>query len=165
MDFLFSPWRYNYITASAPADGCVFCTRAPARESRCEQDERNLILYRGPRCFVIANAFPYTTGHIMVVPYRHVDQLQRLEAAEATELIALAQRLEGVLRRLYKPDGLNLGMNLGKAAGAGVAGHLHLHMLPRWEGDANFMTAIGETRVVPEALEITAQRIRQALAE
>jgi ATP adenylyltransferase len=106
------------------------------------------------------NAFPYTSGHVMVVPYRHVDQLQTLDAPAANELMELTQKMEGILRRLYHPDGMNLGMNLGKAAGAGVAGHIHMHVLPRWVADSNFMTVVGETRVLPEALETTYERIR-----
>ena len=129
-----------------------------------EADERNLVLYRGPHCFIIVNAFPYTSGHVMIVPYQHVDRLELLPAGAATEMIFLAQRLEGVLRELYHPDGINLGMNIGKAAGAGVAGHIHMHMLPRWVADANFMSVIAETRVLPESLDETARRIREVLA-
>jgi ATP adenylyltransferase len=101
----------------------------------------------------------------MIVPYQHLDRLDLLPAEAATEMMALAQRLETVLRTLYRPDGINLGMNIGKAAGAGVAGHIHMHILPRWVADANFMSVIGETRVLPETTEVTAQRIREALAK
>ena len=112
---------------------------------------------------MILNAFPYTSGHVMIVPYEHVDELQKLPAAAASEMMGLAQRMEGILRKLYKPDGLNMGMNIGKAAGAGIAGHIHLHLLPRWFADANFVSVIGETRVLPEALDVSYKRIKEAL--
>ncbi|MGA3127974.1 MAG: HIT domain-containing protein [Candidatus Korobacteraceae bacterium] len=163
MDHLFTPWRYAYVTTAEHATSCIFCDRAPSREANLEGDERNLILYRGPHCFVIVNAFPYTSGHVMVVPYQHVDRLGLLPAEAATAMILLTQRLEGVLRELYRPDGINLGMNIGKAAGAGVAGHIHMHILPRWVADANFMSVIAETRILPESLAETARRIREAL--
>ena len=162
MDHIFTPWRYAYIISRRTAlPSCIFCDRAPSREANLEDDERNLVLHRGPHCFVIVNAFPYTSGHVMVVPYQHVDRLDLLPAEAATEMMALAQRLEGVLRELYRPDGINLGMNIGKAAGAGVAGHIHMHVLPRWVADANFMCVIAETRVLPETIEETARRIRR----
>src|SRR5207302_9999125 len=116
-------------------------------------------------CFVMLNAFPYTSGHAMVVPYDHVDELTKLSQPAAQEIMALTQRLEGILRELYRPDGVNLGMNIGKAAGAGVAGHIHMHVLPRWVADANFVSVIGETRVLPEALEVTWGRMKEVLAK
>ena len=155
MDFLFTPWRYAYVTAASKPGECVFCAIGEA-----PNDEQNLVVHRGQYCFVILNAFPYTSGHAMVVPYEHVDELQKLATPAANEMMALTQKLEGVLRSLYHPDGLNLGMNLGKAAGAGVAGHIHMHVLPRWIADVNFMTAVSETRVLPEDLQTTYQRIR-----
>ncbi len=163
MDRIFTPWRYAYITTADSTPGCIFCDRAPKPEANCEHDERNMVLHRGRHCFIIVNAYPYTSGHVMVVPYAHLDRLDLLPAEAAAEMIFLAQRVENVLRELYRPDGINLGMNIGKAAGAGVAGHIHMHLLPRWVADANFMSVIGETRVLPEALEVTARRIRQAL--
>ncbi len=163
MDFLWTPWRYAYITTADHTPGCIFCDRAPSPEANREHDERNMVLHRGRHCFIIVNAYPYTSGHVMVVPYAHLDRLDLLPAEAAAEMIFLAQRVENVLRELYRPDGINLGMNIGKAAGAGVAGHIHMHLLPRWVADANFMSVIGETRVLPEALEVTARRIRQAL--
>ena len=156
MDYLWTPWRYSYITAVDKTEGCVFCQQAK------EPDEQARIVHRGRHCFVILNAFPYTSGHVMVVPYEHVDQLQVLPTETAGEMMALSQRIEGILRKLYHPDGINLGMNIGKAAGAGVAGHLHLHVLPRWVADANFMSVVAETRVLPENLDTTYARIRQA---
>ena len=155
MDHLFTPWRYAYVTHAEKMPECLFC--AKARET---DDAKALIVYRGEHCFVMLNAFPYTSGHVMIAPYDHIDQLQKLSPAGAQEMMALTQKLEGILRELYSPDGLNLGMNLGKAAGAGVAGHIHMHVLPRWVADANFMSVIGETRVNPEALETTYRRIR-----
>jgi ATP adenylyltransferase len=164
MDHLITPWRYAYVTTAERASSCIFCDRATSREANLEADARNLVLYRGPHCFVIVNTYPYTSGHVMIVPYQHVDRLELLPAEAATEMVLLAQRLEGVLRELYRPDGINLGMNIGKAAGAGVAGHIHMHILPRWVADANFMSVIAETRVLPESLEETARRVREALA-
>jgi ATP adenylyltransferase len=155
MDYLFTPWRYAYITGADRAPECVFCAALQQAD-----DEKTGIVHRGRSCFVILNSYPYTSGHVMVVPYRHTDQLQKLESAAAQEMMELAQKLEGILRELYHPDGLNMGINLGKAAGAGVAGHVHLHVLPRWVADANFMSVVGETRVLPEALETTYQRIK-----
>src|SRR5579864_8393767 len=132
MDYLFTPWRYAYLTgANAPGD-CLFCTLLQTKD-----DEKAFIVHRAKYCFVVLNAFPYTSGHTMVIPYEHLDQLQKLPTAAADEMMALTQKLEGVLRELYHPDGLNLGMNLGKAAGAGVEEHIHMHILPRWIADAN----------------------------
>jgi ATP adenylyltransferase len=156
MDYIFTPWRYAYITQAEKISECLFCSQLAKND-----DAKALIVHRGRQCFVILNAFPYTSGHVMVVPYEHVDQLQKVSASGAQEMMALTQKLEGILRELYQPDGLNLGMNLGKAAGAGVTGHIHMHILPRWIADANFMSVIGETRIVPETLETTYRRIRE----
>ena len=155
MDYLFTPWRYAYITGADKAPGCVFCDKL-----RENNDKQALIVHRGEHCFVILNAFPYTSGHTMIVPYEHIDELRKLSAPAAQEMMSLTQRLEGILRELYHPDGLNLGMNLGKAAGAGVAGHIHMHILPRWIADANFASVIGETRILPEDLDTTYERLR-----
>ena len=155
MDFIFTPWRYAYVSGADAANECVFCAAA-----RLGNDKAAWIVHRGATCFVILNAFPYTSGHVMVVPYEHLDQLQKLPAKAAQEMMELTQRLDGILRELYHPDGLNLGMNLGKAAGAGIAAHIHMHVVPRWLADANFMSVIGETRVLPESLETTYDRIK-----
>ncbi|HEX8925708.1 MAG TPA: HIT domain-containing protein [Terriglobales bacterium] len=160
MDYIWTPWRYAYVSTAEGVKGCIFCDK-PAEND----DELNHIVYRGKHCFIILNAYPYTSGHVMVVPYAHLDRLDKLPSDAAQELIALSQRMETVFQKLYKPDGVNLGMNIGKAAGAGVAGHIHMHVLPRWVADANFMSVVGETRVMPESLDITAQRIRKALSE
>ena len=125
-------------------------------------DERALIVHRGRHNFIVLNAFPYTSGHSMVVPYQHVDRLSKLPAEALAELTELTQQLEAILFKVYQPDGVNLGMNIGKAAGAGVAGHIHMHVLPRWVADANFMTVVGETRVLPESLPETYSRLKQA---
>jgi ATP adenylyltransferase len=158
MDHLFTPWRYAYVSTADKTPGCIFC------EALKLPDQQALILHRGQHCFIIINSFPYTSGHVMIVPYAHVDQLAKVPEATATEMMSLTQRMETVLRDLYHPDGLNLGMNIGKSAGAGVAGHVHMHILPRWTADANFVSVIGETRVLPESLDETYRRIREKLA-
>ena len=158
MDYLFTPWRYAYVSTADKAPSCIFCELVKL------PDEQALILHRGQHCFIVINAFPYTSGHVMIVPYAHLDQLAKLPEAAATEMMSLTQRMETVLRDLYHPDGLNLGMNIGKSAGAGVAGHIHMHILPRWTADANFVSVIGETRVLPEALQETYRRVRERLA-
>ncbi len=161
MDYLFTPWRYAYITGAHQPDApkeCLFCARAKAAD-----DKAALIVHRGKNCYVILNAYPYTNGHVMIVPHTHASELNKLSAETAAELMHLSQRLERVLRELYRPDGINLGMNIGQAAGAGIADHLHMHILPRWVADANFMSVIGETRMLPETLDVTWERISKAL--
>src|SRR5581483_11908417 len=158
MDTLWTPWRYTYITTADRAPGCIFCEKA-----RENDDRKNLIVYRGRHCFTILNAFPYTTAHVMLVPYAHLDQLVKLPAEAAHEMMDLSQKMEGKLREIYHAEGINLGMNIGQCAGAGVAGHVHMHVLPRWTADANFVSVIGETRVLPETLETTWERIRKAM--
>jgi ATP adenylyltransferase len=160
MDYLWTPWRYAYVSTAEKTVGCVFCDVAKAAD-----DRQTLIVYRGEFCFVILNAFPYTAGHVMIVPYAHLDELRKLPEAAANEMMHLSQRMESVLRELYRPDGINLGMNIGKAAGAGIAGHIHMHVLPRWVADANFMTVVGETRMLPETLEETWKRMTAALGK
>jgi ATP adenylyltransferase len=157
MDHLWTPWRYAYVTGAEPTSGCIFCN-APK-----ETDQQARIVHRGAHCYIILNTYPYTNGHVMIVPYAHLDELQKLPADAAKEMMVLTQKMETVLRSLYRPDGINLGMNIGKAAGAGVAGHIHMHILPRWVADANFVSVIGETRVLPETLDVTCGRIRKAL--
>lgn len=155
MDYLWTPWRYSYVASVDKKTGCIFCDLL-----RSGDDEKALIVHRAEFNFIVLNAYPYTSGHAMVVPYEHVDRLSHLAAAAAAEMMALARRLEAILIETYEPDGVNLGMNIGKAAGAGVAGHIHMHVLPRWVADANFMTVVGETRVLPEALEETYKRLK-----
>ena len=161
MDYLWTPWRYQYmaqVTAGKQPD-CIFCDAVAL-----SNDDETLIVYRGEKVFVILNRFPYTSGHVMIVPYVHVAELNLCDAATLNEMMTLAQRMEKVFQQNYKPDGMNLGMNLGRAAGAGVVGHLHLHALPRWFGDSNFMTVTAETRVHPEDLQVTYTRLRKALS-
>ncbi len=162
MDYLWTPWRYAYITTTGKnegkPEGCILC------ELPNLGDQEAKIVYRGQHCYIVLNSFPYTSGHVMIVPFAHLDELQKLPEAAAHEMMALSQRMESVLRHVYSPDGINLGMNIGRAAGAGVAGHVHMHVLPRWVGDTNFMTVTGESRVLPEALEVTCERIKGALA-
>ena len=158
MDYLWTPWRYAYVTAD-PITGCIFCDLPKAGD-----DVRAHIVHRAQYCYIVLNTFPYTPGHVMVVPFAHLDELQRLPVEAAHEMMTLSQKMERVLRQLYAPDGVNLGMNIGKAAGAGVAGHIHMHVLPRWVADANFVSVVGETRVLPETLEVTYERIRKAFA-
>jgi len=155
MDHLFSPWRYTYIKQADAATGCIFCELPKQGD-----DAATFIVHRAKHNYIILNAYPYTNGHVMVVPYAHVDEYHLLSAESAIEMTTLCQRIEVALREVYQPQGINMGMNIGKAAGAGVAGHIHMHVLPRWGADANFMTTIGETRVLPEALTTTYERLR-----
>lgn len=186
MDYLWTPWRYAYVTgadratrqaipeelaAYAGDSGCVFCNMVAAADHATAQgmprekaERAALIVERAEHNYICLNRYPYTSGHIMVVPYEHQSSLAALNAPAAREMMELARQAERALGRVYSPDGFNFGLNLGKAAGAGVAGHLHLHALPRWLGDTNFMTATGETRVLPEDLGITWERVRDAFA-
>jgi ATP adenylyltransferase len=155
MDYLWTPWRYQYLTgATGKPDACIFCIAA-----RDHDDRRDLVVHRAAHNFVILNRYPYTNGHLMVVPYQHAASLVEIPDEALAEMMLLARASERHLRALYRPDGLNMGLNLGASAGAGIAGHLHLHALPRWVGDSNFMTVVGETRVLPETLEMTWERL------
>jgi ATP adenylyltransferase len=186
MDRLWTPWRYSYVTHADPEartgvpaalsawppseaedKHCVFCNMigavdyAIAHGMARETAERAAhIIHRGLHCFICLNAYPYTTGHVMIVPYQHLASLAAIPAEAANELMLLAQRAELALREIYKPSGLNMGLNLGEAAGAGIADHIHMHVLPRWLGDTNFMTVTAETRVLPEPLEVTWAKLR-----
>jgi ATP adenylyltransferase len=160
MDRLFTPWRLAYVSEASRSDpGCIFC------DALARIDEEPLVVHRGRRTFVILNKYPYNNGHVMVVPHRHTGELGALDADELAEMMALAQLVEKALTAMYRPHGFNLGLNIGKPAGAGVLDHLHLHVVPRWNGDTNFMTVLGETRVLPEELGATADRLRSALAQ
>lgn len=156
MDYLWTPWRYQYITKPAEQGVCVFCAAAKSAD-----DARTFVVHRAAHNFVILNRYPYTTGHLMVVPYDHVASLQDLAAETVSEQMLLARDAERHLRAVYRPEGLNVGINLGTCAGAGIAGHEHMHVLPRWTGDTNFMTVVGETRMVPEDLETTWKKLRE----
>jgi ATP adenylyltransferase len=156
MNHLFAVWRMGYVTAPKHK-GCIFCD-FPAEG----QDEEHYILSRGEACFVILNIYPYNPGHLMVVPYRHTNLYESLTDAEHLDMSRLASHAIRVLKSIMTPDGFNMGINLGKSAGAGVAGHLHLHVTPRWDGDNNFMAVFAETRVVPEALNATYRKLKAA---
>jgi len=159
MDYLWTPWRYRYIADATKDEACVFCAAVAL-----DNDRKALIVFRGAKNFVILNRYPYTSGHVMVVPYQHSADLPATEPETLAEMMILAQRVQLALEKTYHPQGYNLGMNLGRAAGAGVTGHLHLHLLPRWSGDSNFMTVVAETRVEPEDLTTTFEKLHAALA-
>ena len=185
MDQLWTPWRHAYVTQADVRDTrpgvpeelsawpgdlhCVFCNLRAAADHGAGHgmtpdaaDQAANIVLRAEHCFVCLNAYPYSTGHMMILPYAHEASLGKLAAEAAQEMMALAQRATRALEQEYRPDGINLGMNLGQAAGAGVADHLHLHILPRWAGDTNFMTIISQTRVLPETLSQSWKRLREA---
>jgi ATP adenylyltransferase len=163
MDRLWSPWRLPYILNGGEARGCVFCDALvepdPSRSS-AQAPADDLIVFRGTTCFVILNLYPYNNGHLLVVPNRHIASLAGATSEELCELIELTRRAELALGEAYSPHGLNMGINLGKPAGAGVLDHVHMHIVPRWNGDTNFMTIVGRTRVLPEELPQTAEKLR-----
>jgi ATP adenylyltransferase len=185
MEQLWTPWRHAYVTDKAAGarrgvpealaawpgnHGCVFCNLLAATDyaiehgmAREEAEKVSGILERAQRTFLMLNAFPYNSGHLMVVPYRHESTLSGLPEQDAQELMGEAQRAERALRTAYRPDGLNMGLNLGEAAGAGIAEHLHLHAVPRWAGDTNYMTVVSDTRVLPEMLDESWRKLREAL--
>jgi len=158
LDRLWSPWRAKYIASGvdSQASSCVFCRLA--RET--ENDEANFVLLRGTNAFVALNLYPYITGHVLVLPYQHLGDLESTSKDITDELMDLTKRSEVALRKVYSPPGFNIGMNLGAAAGAGIADHIHLHVLPRWSGDTNFMTSVADTRVIPEDLHTTYNKLR-----
>ena len=158
MDRLWSPWRAKYIASGVDSQesSCVFCRLA----QETENDEANFVLHRGTNTFVALNLYPYITGHLLVMPYQHLGDLESTSKDVTDELMDLTKRSEVALRKVYSPPGFNIGMNLGAAAGAGIADHIHLHILPRWSGDTNFMTSVADTRVIPESLETTYSRLR-----
>ena len=158
MNRLWAPWRTAYVGGSEPAAGCVFCGAVGGGD-----DRRHLVLVRGPASFLILNAYPYTAGHLMVVLNRHVASVEDAAVEELVDAMTLVQTATAALRRAYGPDGFNIGINQGRAAGAGVEGHLHIHVVPRWGGDTNFMPVLGEVRVLPESLDSTYDRLRVAL--
>ena len=155
MDYLWTPWRYRYVAEAGKDDTCIFCAALAAND-----DSGRKIVHRGRLNFIILNLYPYTTGHSMVVPYKHVPDLAGCDAETLAEHMQLAQRLQVALAHVYKPEGFNLGMNLGRCAGAGVTGHVHMHVLPRWAGDTSFMTAVSETRLHPEEIDETYRKLR-----
>ena len=157
MDYLWSPWRYQYVSQSAPDAGCIFCSMAAQH-----RDEENYIVYRAERNFLILNLYPYSTGHLMIAPYDHLPVLQELDADTVAEMMALAQRAMVVLEKKYNPHGYNVGFNQGRVAGAGYEGHIHLHVVPRWAGDTNYMPVLADTRVMPQSLEQSYEALKGA---
>jgi ATP adenylyltransferase len=157
MDRLWSPWRYRYVSKVSPYTSCVFCDKGSG-----QRDEEDYVVARGRHNYVLLNLYPYTNGHLLIAPYTHVATLEEATEEILAEMMSMARRAEACLRSAYSAQGINLGMNVGACAGAGVAGHIHLHMLPRWPGDANFMTTVGETRVLPEDLTETWRKLRAA---
>lgn len=159
MDYLWSPWRMTYIQNNKKEASCVFCT-VMAQADGLE----NLVVHRDKHSFVILNRYPYTSGHLMVVPFLHRASLDQLDLTTRTELMEQTNRAVQILQSIYQPQGFNIGINIGEAAGAGIENHIHIHIVPRWNGDTNFMTTLGTTRVLPESLEDSYQRINIAWA-
>lgn len=157
MDYIWTPWRMKYIQENHNAKGCIFCLAAAA-----EDGLENLVFQRGEGVFMILNRYPYTSGHIMCVPYHHVSRLEELTDSVRSELMAFTSKAVEVLQSVYQPEGFNLGMNLGNVAGAGIAEHVHMHIVPRWGGDTSFISTVGKTRVLPESLEETYRRVKGA---
>jgi len=155
MERMVAPWRLAYVSSAIREPGCVLC-----RALETAKAEASLVVHVAPSSFVVVNLYPYNAGHLMVAPHRHVGRLADATSDELAEMMSLARRLESVLEDVYHPDGVNLGMNLGRSAGAGVADHIHLHVVPRWTGDTNFMTVVGETRVIPEDPVAACARLR-----
>jgi ATP adenylyltransferase len=159
MNHLYAPWRAEYLMSGTDAiEGCLFCVLLAEND-----DRKNMILERGENWYVIVNKYPYTTGHVMVTCNRHIERFSELNEDEGGDLSAMLSKWERVLDRAYHPQGINVGVNLGRSAGAGVEGHLHIHLVPRWHGDTNFMSSIGETRVISEDLEDSYERLMKAL--
>ncbi len=154
MDQLWAPWRLEYIISNK-VEGCIFCEFPKENE-----DEENLILYRGNHCFVIMNAFPYSNGHLMVAPYKHTGDVTELNSDESLEMMQLMQKCCNALKEIARPDGFNIGINMGTPAGAGIADHIHLHIVPRWNGDTNFMPVLADTKIIPESLKATYKKLK-----
>ena len=161
MKRLWTPWRREYITGEQPA-GCLFCTK---KQDPIEKDKENYILHRGPTCLVLLNLFPYTNGHLLIAPYQHADSIELVDGYSLHEMSALTQAGVAALKRALSPAGFNIGMNMGKVAGAGVPDHIHIHVVPRWQGDANFMSVLAETRLIPETLNETYEKLLPLLRE
>lgn len=157
MDYLWSPWRMQYINDKENTPNCVFCYALSQNA-----DQEHLILARGSQAFVMLNLYPYTSGHMLVLPYQHVPSYEELDVACRTEIMELLTRATGVLRAVYQPNGFNIGVNIGEDAGAGIAQHLHFHIVPRWRGDSNFMSVTAQTRVLPEDLKESYRRLKEA---
>jgi ATP adenylyltransferase len=164
MEQLYTPWRKKYVTSGdqKKTEGCVFCASFNAQ---AEQDSKNYLVHRGKATFVIMNIYPYNTGHLMILPHQHVSTLAQLSPEAQSEMMEMATYFTDLLATLMNPDGFNLGINVGRSAGAGIEAHLHMHLVPRWNGDSNFMTVIGNTRVLPETLDETYERIVNSLKQ
>ena len=160
MERIWAPWRQSYVTNSRPDNGCIFCPNQAGRD-----DRERLILTRSDHSLMMLNRYPYSGGHLMVAPFRHTAEMDDLSDAELLDLMQLLRKGRALLRRVANPDGFNLGVNLGRAAGAGVEEHLHMHIVPRWNGDCNFMTVVGDVRVIPEGLTAAYDRLSAAFAE
>ncbi len=160
MKHLWSPWRMKYIEKDEKEEGCVFCIAQTQNDSAA-----NLIAFRGERAYVILNLYPYTSGHLMVVPIEHKPNLEELDSSTRAEMMELTSQCMTVLRKIYNPQAFNMGANIGEAAGAGILDHVHIHIVPRWAGDTNFISTLGETRVLPEALEDTYKRVREGFLQ
>lgn len=158
MERIWAPWRTVYIGKDHKG-GCFFCEKLHAGA-----DEANYVLWRGERTFILLNIYPYTNGHLLIAPHRHVGELEELADEELLELMKMTQKAVLLLRAAFRPDGFNIGVNLGKIAGAGVPGHFHIHVVPRWAGDTNFMPVLGDVRVISEALDTTYRKLKEALA-
>ncbi|GAB6274388.1 MAG: HIT domain-containing protein [Peptococcaceae bacterium] len=158
MNRLWAPWRSEYVGKESPS-GCIFCAKLQDNNS----DEDNYVLLRAGKVFVMLNLYPYTNGHLLVIPKRHVGELTALEQEEAFEIFQLTQKFVQTLKLVFKPEGFNIGANLGKVAGAGVPDHFHVHIVPRWQGDTNFMTAINNTRVISEELKVTYRKLKETI--
>ncbi len=160
MERLWAPWRREYILGTRKTKGCIFC-----QKPKENKDEENYVLFRGKDCLVILNVFPYTNGHLMVAPYRHVKSVENLTQEEAREMMEILRKMVGLLKEVLHPEGFNVGMNLGKVAGAGIVGHVHLHIVPRWKGDSHFMSVLSDTRVISEALRQTYSQLKDKLTK
>lgn len=161
-DQLWAPWRLKYIESAGKTQGCIFCA-FPAQG--VEHDATNFIVHRSHHAYIILNAFPYSNGHVMVVPYRHTATLDTYTQDEMLDVMRLNRLSVRMLQAAFKPEGFNTGINMGRVAGAGIAEHLHWHIVPRWNGDTNFMTVLADTRVIPEALDVVYQRLQTVLPE
>lgn len=160
MDQLWAPWRMPYIQQSEPEPGCLFC-----KLGQEEMNERSLVVFRGPRCFVVLNRYPYNSGHLLVAPFQHTGRLEAVQPEVGADLFTTTQLAVRVLESAMSPDGFNLGINVGDVAGAGIADHVHVHVVPRWNGDTNFMPVLADVKVIPELLSATASKLRPVFTE
>ncbi len=161
MDIIYTPWRYDYVSnVDNRKEGCIFCLK------RSEDDDRkNLIVYRAERCLAILNLFPYSSGHLMIAPYKHTGTIEELDTETLTEMMTLAQKCMHAARQAFGPDGFNVGINIARVAGAGITEHVHMHLVPRWAGDANFMPVCSDTRVLPLSLDQVWERLTEQLSK